>query len=233
MLFGVLGLMVLDLTGKVLNTRSGKNDADEYGVYKDGNGNYRLKQNGHWVVDTYNDYGEKIIKNVKSGATEINIDKIDREKRKEEAIKNENEFYLYWIERGCTGQKHHFGNDDIIGNRYKRTNEDNRFYVTRKINYRRKDLRDELVISFTGDFFMDMKYNICCPTKETEIKAREIYKDNYDEAMNFLIDSANEFIKFYLDMKSKPFVCDDKPIDLGACLDDKYKRASKSIKRRK
>ena len=119
MIFELLGLFGLSGINHSLNKGAGKRNANQYGMYKDGNGQYRLVQNGHWVVETYNDYGERIIKNVKTGATEINIDSIECKKREQEAINNGGKYYLYRHERHERIPKYRIGNQEIIGDRYK------------------------------------------------------------------------------------------------------------------
>lgn len=195
MLLEVIILYGIRTIKKVINVQRGQQDADKYGMYMDGNGNYRLLNNKHWVVDSINSSGEKVIKRVLNGETEINIDEIECEKRKLEAIENGNEFYLYRPERNPYCK---VGNNLINGDRYSSINNDG-IYVIRTINYRShgNNINNDLKY-YSGQFYMDMQYKICVPTEATKAKDMRIYGDKYNDVINFIINKANKQIQYNL-----------------------------------
>ena len=192
MLFTLLGLFGLDTVFRAFNVHSGQTDVDQYGMYRDGNGNYRMKTNKHWVVDTYNDCGEKIIKNVKTGSTEVNIEEIESNKRKQEAQTNGKRFYLY---RSESNQKYRVGNQHIQGDRY-RPVKGNGVYVIRRISYRNTDFNSNPPCRhYYGQYYMDMNYNICFATEDTLEKDKVTYGLQCGDIHDFIIKKANEYIK--------------------------------------
>lgn len=228
MIFTVLSILGLDAFVKKLNTRSGKYDVNEYGVYRDGNGSYRLQSNGHWVVDTYNYFGEHIIKNVKTGETEINIDDIESNKRKAEALKNNQKYYLFRPEHNMY---HHIGNNEIKGHRYAKINGPG-LYVIRTINFRpSKSETNPIVKYYCGEFYMDMAYNICEETESSRQRNIAIYGNQYNDITHFIINKANEHIGYF--NNKRMFFGANKPINLSGALDDSSRLASDSLKRRR
>jgi len=233
MILEILTLFGLHTINRTIKTQFGKTDSNKYGVYLDGNGDYRLKQNCHRIVDTYNEYGEKVINNAKYNYTEINIDDIESKRRREEAIKQNKNVYLYWTDRGNTGQSHRFGNDDIIGNRYKNINND-KLYVIRKIYY--SPYRNELnsfIKDYTGYYYMDMEYNICGPTEETATIDRQTYGESCKQVSEFIMDKANKQILSGIEMGFKPSVGHNNILYLDGALENRYKNASTSLKRKR
>lgn len=230
MLFTMLGFLGLDTICKAFKIKSNQYNADKYGMYLDGNGSYRLRDNKHWVIDTYNHFGEKIIKNVKNGATEINIDEIESNKRRIEAINSGKKFYLYRYERNAP---YRVGNVDIKGDRYSSIHH-NGVYVIRTINYKSyANDTNAKVTYYSGDFYMDMNYNICFPTEESEIRDKKIYGNNYQQIIDFIIQRANEQIKYNLNNGFNSGVGNANVIYLDGALVSGYKRASTRLSRLK
>lgn len=196
MLFEALALMGLHGVGYALNTQTGKNDADKYGIYLDGNGCWRLKKNGKRVVDSYNDYGEHIMKYVGGmydGIEAINISKIEAEQRKREAINNKENIYLSYIESGHGTNRP--GNNMIKGCRYQEINGENKCMVICHINYYDNNPdNDYKYKTYYGDYYMDMNYNFLYPTKETILKDKAKYQEDFENIENLMVLTANERI---------------------------------------
>lgn len=176
----ILGIKGID---KALNTQTGKNNADEWGMYRDGNGNYRLKQNGRKVVDTYDENGDYIIKYVNDGTTAINITKIEAKKREDEAISQGKRFYLRQKQNGWRGQ---LGVRQIWGERYCEVGKPYIYYVKRQVDYTLENGR-----GYFGEFYMDMKCNLVCPTEETVEKDKQIF-DGSNEIYGLLAEDNTE-----------------------------------------
>ena len=223
MILELLGMFGLSKINHSLNKHAGKSNANQYGMYKDGNGQYRLIQNGHWVVETYNDYGERIIKNVKNGITEINIDEIECRKREQEAIDNGNNYYLYRYERYDKIPKYRIGNQKIIGDRYKKIGQSYGVYVKRRIEI--KNGYD----FYSGEFYMDMNGEICEPTEETIKKDMEKYPDNYEQIEYNVINETNEFSKKEAKYSSKPPFYNERYIMLNDAINYEFKIANSKL----
>lgn len=199
MLVEMMIMMGLYSANWAFNTQSGKGKADKWGMYRDGNGNYRLKQNGRWVVDTYNDYGECIIKYVRTGETAINIDEIEANQRKEEAIKDGEKVYLFRPERNCYHKLYH-GNPQIKGTRYCETDNNHNLLVIRRIDCDGIKQKNSLFgYGYYGEYYMDMNYKICYPTERTRKNDQKLYGSNSDEIHKYIIEKANMKIKEYLE----------------------------------
>lgn len=198
MLFEALGFLTLQGLGYALNTRTGKEKPNEYGLYLDGNGNYRYVKNGRRVIETYDDNGWHIIKyvgGVYDGLTAVNLDLIDANKRKKEAIERGEKYYLYWLDRGryC---KQKFGQNELYGNRYRKTDGTSGYYVKCHINY--EDYQNTNasfgVRHYYGDYYMDARtYEIIESSEETLAKdTKEL--ENYMFFEEYIIILANEQI---------------------------------------
>lgn len=223
MLFTVLGIMGIEKVYKALNTQANKNNCNEYGLYVDGNGNYRLKFNNHWVVDTYNEYGEHIIKNVKTGITEVNIDKIESDKRKENAIRNHEQFYLLLSDKQ---QPKYLGNRTLKGDRFIEISTNK--MLTKRIIHLISNNKNDNVRYVAGEFYMDMNYNIYAPTSETKKYIYESFGDSYEDVIKFIMDCANSQINLY--SNKGMFYDANNIIKIDKSLDDAYKKASRTIK---
>ena len=135
MLLEVLGFLGIKEIGKSINTQVGKTNADKFGVYRDGNGSYRLIQNGRKVYDSFDKNGDAIYKYANNGLTAINMSLIEAEQNEEMAKKCGNRFYL----RQRTSSLTPLGNKSIIRSNY---NEERNwvtnpylFYLTNHINF--------------------------------------------------------------------------------------------------
>lgn len=186
MLLEILTMIGIHEADKILNTGVGKNDADEWGVYLDGNGNYRLKKDGKWVIYTFNEYGEKIIKYVKSGNVAVNVDEMESNSRRADAINNNRMFYMYRPERNNMKPTHRRGNDNIEGSRYKNIKDD-KLYVQRRIEYYDKNNNEY----YNGIYYMNMNYNFLCPSEETMSNDKKKYPESYNEIHKKIINMLN------------------------------------------
>ncbi len=173
MLPELLCILSIHGIGKALNTQTGKNSADEWGMYRDGNGQYRLKKNGRKVVDTNDDNGDYIIKYVSDGTTAVKITKIKAKEREEEAKKQGKRFYLRQKDIGFHGK---LGEQNIVGERYCEVGKPTKYFVKRTIVY-----NSETGKGYAGEFYMDMKCNLICPTEEQIQKDKELYTERTHE----------------------------------------------------
>lgn len=191
MLFEALTLIGLEKLSTIIKTQQGKNDIDEWGVYRDGNGNYRLKDNSKLVVETYNEYGERIIKYTADGTTAINIDEKESQLRKQQATSDGKKFYLYRQERSGTNPRCRYGNDEIKGDRYRSTQTDS-LYVIRHIHYQNyKDKNNLFGYDYYGDYMMDMNYQIISPSDDTIKNDYSRYGDDACLIHDFIISETN------------------------------------------
>jgi len=170
MLFTILGFLGVQRINKTLNTQANKSSANKWGVYRDGNGDYRLRQNGKKVVDTYDSHGDYVIKYVHNGITAINITKEESKLREDEAKRTGKRFYLRQIDGNAKGK---LGAQDIYGDRYCEVNKPNIYYVKRYVDYTSDDYR-----GYFGEFYMDMKCRLVCPTDEQIEKDNNILQKN-------------------------------------------------------
>ena len=170
----MFGLQGISRGIKSFDTVSSDN---KYGIYIDGNGDYRINPTCRKVYYGHTKYGDRVIKDRKTGKILINID-LDKAKQYEQEAINKG-YSFYFRSNGGNGL-YKLGNSDIDGPRYCKVNEDkNIYYVRREINY-----IDPVTNEFcTGFFYMDMNYNLVSPTE----KLIESYGDNellYKTIMN-------------------------------------------------
>ena len=175
MLLEVLGFLVIKEIGKSINTQVGKTNADKFGVYRDGNGSYRLIQNGRKVYDSFDKNGDAIYKYANNGLTAINMSLIEAEQNEEMAKKCGNRFYL----RQRTSSLTPLGNKSIKGIRYCETGKSKWIcYVERSFMYRDENNRE-----YYGTFYMDMNYKLYCPTEYTVNRDKQTYKELVEKDM--------------------------------------------------
>ena len=227
MLAVLLAVLGIDFADKALNTQTGKYDVDEWGMYVDGNGTLRLKKNGKSVVDTYNDFGDKVIKYAHSGIVAVNIDEIESKQRKQDAIDNNRKFYMYRPDRD-NYPKFRCGRSEIRGNRYCSV-DGGGLYVVRHIEF--KDLNDESEFNcwYNGDYYMDMDYKICMPTEEQKEKDTVQFGDKAEALQKHIIDTANKHIKMVTDGCNINCFNEDYTIHIGDASNTRYDMASVTV----
>lgn len=179
MLFEVLGILGIREIGKAVNTQIGKNNSNEWGMYKDGNGHYRLRKNGRKVIETYDNNGDKIIKYINDGTTAVNISKNEAENREKEAVRNGNRFYLRQHENNSYKK---LGPVDIYGERFCEVGKPYTYYVIRTVVYRNDNNE-----RYQMDFYMNMKKELCFPTEEQIKKDIQFANQSHDNAHGLII----------------------------------------------
>ena len=175
----MLGLSSVDNGFKAL---SGTEETDRWGVYLDGNHQWRITPGLQRVYFGRNQYGERCYKYCSNGAVAINVEEELAKENKQEAIKKGHNFYCRAGD-GCA-----LGNPDIQGARYCRTDDnDDVYYVRRFGEYTDPDTRKE----YCGTFYMDMNFNFICPTDETRQKDIELYGKEKTEEYEIIIREFN------------------------------------------
>lgn len=161
MLAELLIMLGLEKTKETMHSLSMSSEPDEFGVFIDGNGDLRILPSLKKVFYGYTKYGERVIKDKKTGSIIINVD-LERARQNEaSAIKKGDRFFL----RSAGGGRgmYKMGNQEIEGARYCKIGESNDvFYVKRCINYIDVDTN----ATCNGFFFMDMNYNLVSPSDE-------------------------------------------------------------------
>lgn len=192
MLAELLIMLGIDKTTNLFSSYEVNTTPDENGVYIDGNGDYRLLKSHTKVRYGFNKYGERVLKEAKSGKTLLNV---DVEKAKENESKAKEQGYQFYL-RSANGGKglHKLGNDEISGTRYCKVGDaNNKYYVRREISYIDPDT-DEYC---SGFFYMDMQYNLVAPSEmllerdcppRTELYEKIMNEHNHSERKKHLKD---------------------------------------------
>lgn len=185
MLFTLLGFIGLKGLNYAVNTQLGRENTNEWGVYQDDNGNLRLCKNGKKVVDTYDNNGDIIIKYVSNGRPIVNITKEEANAREQMAIKQGKKFYLRQSDNGFRSK---LGSEEIRGERYCKVGKPHTYYVKRFVIFNCNDK-----IKYAGEFYMDMKCHLICPTEEQIDRDTAILK-NYPKLYKVIIKEWSSYI---------------------------------------
>ena len=158
-------LIMLGLSGAKWCDRAltPQTEPDEWGVFIDGNGNYRLYPSLKQVYYGYTSQDEYALWYI-NGTVALNIDLLKSRQYEEQAIKDKKEFYL----RTPRGR---LGNHKISGARYCRVKHPNIYYVKKRLAYD-NEVTNEY---YYGDFYMDMNYRLICASDETKEKDKQEY----------------------------------------------------------
>ena len=160
--------------------------ADKWGVYKDKNGELRINPTLRKVYFGHTEDGDEVIYYKKGGIAK-NIGIEEAKERELEAIKNGKSFYL----RAQMGGSfmHKMGNDEITGERYCKVNENNNVYYVKRFVDLGKPSEDRW---YHGSFYMDMNYNLICPTEECIEKDIEIWGKIKNKEHDMIINKFNK-----------------------------------------
>lgn len=202
---------------------------DENGIYLDGNGDYRLAENRRKVFYTTNYNGDLVIKDYKNKSIYKNITKEKAKKEEQKAMKHSKKYFLRQKVKTYYDSK--IGNERIYGDRYCEVGKDmddlNNIYVIRHIDY-----KNDKNARYFGDFYMNLKYELCMPTEQTVINDKityrnigshyGIYSEDNSELYNTIINLwNNNIIKANTDISYK----------LGNTSPKDYKQYSNEISR--
>lgn len=212
MLAELLIMLGLEKTKETMNSLSMSSEPDEFGVFIDGNGDLRILPSLKKVFYGYTKYGERVIKDKKTGSTIINVD-LERAKQNEtSAIQKGDKFFL----RSAGGGRgmYKMGNQEIEGARYCEVGKnDTILYVRRCINY----INNKTNESCNGFFYMDMNYNLVSPSDE--LRKSHIGDKNFTKLCNKIMSEINNSNRKYL-MKQ------DRVIYIGDANGYKYDHSS-------
>ena len=183
MLAELLIMMGLQGIGYGTNALSEDIETNRWGVYRDKNGNERIRPSLKKVYYGYTKDGECAYKYY-DGTIAVNIDYELSKERKQEAINNNNKYYLRANGRST------LGNSDIEGARYCKVGEDDVYYVRRMATYQdRINLK-----TYSGTFYMDMNYKFIEPIEEQYQKDIDIWGEDKSKIHKIIIDSFNSHI---------------------------------------
>lgn len=178
MLAELLIMLGLDATDKGINALTQTNSPNKWGVYRDGNGDFRIEPSLKKVTYGFTREGEYVLKYT-DGKIALNIGlEIAKENEKEAKMQGK-KFYLRADKGGS--YTHKMGNDDIRGPRYCKVGSNyDTYYVKRYVVY--VDPKDNT--DYRAWFFMDMNYQFVDFDDDTDAQDLKYYGKIQEEYRN-------------------------------------------------